>query len=119
MRISDWSSDVCSSDLPATGSINLRAQIPNPKHQLLPGMYVTLKVDLGQQHGVFVIPQPALLRDTDGAFVMTLGKDGKITRKAVAASDMQSNAWVVTAGLAAGDQEIGRASGRERGGQYV
>ena len=27
---------------PATGAVNLRALVPNPKHELLPGMYVTL-----------------------------------------------------------------------------
>jgi len=91
---------------PATGSVTLRAQIPNPKHQLLPGMYVTLKVDLGQQHGVFLIPQQAVLRDTGGAYVMTVGTDGKAARKDVTLGDMQGSDWVVTAGLAAGDQVV-------------
>jgi len=91
---------------PATGSVNLRARIPNPKHQLLPGMYVTLRVDLGQRHGVFLIPQQALLRDTSGAYVMTVGKDGKVVRKDVTLGDMQGGDWVITAGLAAGDQVV-------------
>jgi len=91
---------------PATGSVNLRARIPNPKHQLLPGMYVTLRVDLGQQHGVFLIPQQALLRDTSGAYVMTVGKDGKVVRKDVTLGDMLGSDWVITAGLAAGDQVV-------------
>ncbi|MDE2306909.1 MAG: efflux RND transporter periplasmic adaptor subunit [Xanthomonadaceae bacterium] len=91
---------------PATGSVNLRARIPNPKHQLLPGMYVNLKVDLGQQHGVFLIPQQAVLRDTGGAYVLTVGKDGKVVRKDVALGDMQGSDWEVTAGLAAGDRVV-------------
>ncbi|TAL91513.1 MAG: efflux RND transporter periplasmic adaptor subunit [Rhodanobacter sp.] len=91
---------------PATGSVTLRAQIPNRKHRLLPGMYVTLKVDLGQQHGVFLIPQQALLRDTSGAYLMTVGTDGKVARKEVTLGDMQGSDWVVTAGLAAGDQVV-------------
>ena len=37
---------------PATGSVDLRATIPNPKHKLLPGMYVTLQANLGGHTGV-------------------------------------------------------------------
>jgi membrane fusion protein (multidrug efflux system) len=91
---------------PATGSVNLRAKIPNPKHSLLPGMYVTLKANLGQQHKVFLIPQQAVQRDTVGAYVMTVGKDGKVARKDVTTTDMVGGNWVVSGGLAAGDQVV-------------
>jgi membrane fusion protein (multidrug efflux system) len=91
---------------PATGAVNLRAQIPNPKHSLLPGMYVTLKAQLGEQHKVFLVPQEAVLRDTVGAYVFTVGKDGKVARRDVATSAASDGNWVVTAGLAAGEQVI-------------
>jgi membrane fusion protein, multidrug efflux system len=91
---------------PATGSVNLRATIPNPKHSLLPGMYVTLKANLGQQHKVFLIPQQAVQRDTVGAYVMTVGSDGKVKRKDVTTTDMSTGNWVVTDGLQAGDQVV-------------
>ncbi|WP_426702625.1 efflux RND transporter periplasmic adaptor subunit [Rhodanobacter sp. Col0626] len=91
---------------PATGAVNLRAKIPNPKHSLLPGSYVTLKANLGQQHKVFLIPQQAVQRDTVGAYVMTVGTDGKVVRKDVTTTDMSGGNWVITAGLAAGDQVV-------------
>jgi membrane fusion protein (multidrug efflux system) len=91
---------------PSTGSVNLRAKIPNPKHSLLPGMYVTLKANLGQQHKVFLIPQAAVQRDTVGAFVMTVGADGKVVRKDVTAADMAGGNWVITDGLQTGDQVV-------------
>ncbi|RAN81103.1 efflux transporter periplasmic adaptor subunit [Bacillus sp. SRB_336] len=91
---------------PATGSVNLRATIPNPKHSLLPGMYVTLKANLGQLHKVFLIPQQAVQRDTVGAYVMTVGSDGKVKRKDVTTTDMSAGNWVVTDGLQAGDQVV-------------
>ncbi|KRE87526.1 GntR family transcriptional regulator [Rhodanobacter sp. Soil772] len=91
---------------PATGAVNLRAQIPNPKHGLLPGMYVTLKAQLGEQHKVFLVPQLAVLRDTVGAYVFTVGKDGKVARRDVTTSAASGGNWVVTAGLAAGEQVI-------------
>jgi len=89
-----------------TGAINLRALVPNPKHQLLPGMYVTLTVNLGQLNNVFLVPQQALLRDSAGAYALTMGPDGKVVRKDVSANDSYNNKWIVTSGLSAGDQVI-------------
>ncbi len=91
---------------PATGSVNLRATVPNAKHSLLPGMYVTLKANLGEQHKVFLIPQQALQRDTVGAYVMTVASDNKVVRKDVTTSDMRGGQWVVDQGLSAGDRIV-------------
>jgi len=87
-----------------TGAVNLRAKVPNPQHQLLPGMYVSLTVGLGTQNNVFLIPQQAIQRDTVGAYAMVVGADGKAARKDVTATDNYRNSWIVTGGLASGDQ---------------
>lgn len=91
---------------PATGAVNLRATVPNPKHNLLPGMYVTLTANLGQQHDVFLVPQQALQRDTVGAYVFTVGADDKVVRKDVTTANMTRSAWVVTDGIKAGDRIV-------------
>jgi membrane fusion protein (multidrug efflux system) len=91
---------------PSTGAVSMRALIPNPKRSLLPGMYVTLKAKLGEQHKVFLVPQPAVLRDPAGAYVFVVGQDGKVKRHDVATSGMSGSNWVVTSGLAAGDQVV-------------
>jgi membrane fusion protein (multidrug efflux system) len=91
---------------PATGAVNLRATIPNPDQNLLPGMYVTLTADLGQQHKVFLIPQQAVQRDTVGPYVMTVGANGKVVRKNVSTGDMTGSDWIITDGLQAGDRVI-------------
>lgn len=91
---------------PATGSVNLRATVPNPDHSLLPGMYVTLKANLGQQHKVFLIPQQAVQRDTAGAYVMIVGADNKVVRKGVTTTDMSGGDWVVSSGLKDGDRVV-------------
>jgi membrane fusion protein (multidrug efflux system) len=89
-----------------TGTVNLRALVPNPRHELLPGLYVTLDVDFGRQTGVFLIPQQALQRDTVGAFLLVVGADGKVLRKDVSADNAIGNDWIVTSGLTAGDQVV-------------
>lgn len=90
----------------STGSVKLRAKIPNSAHQLLPGMYVTLKANLGEQHHVFLIPQQALQRDTSGAYVMTVGGDGKVARNDVTAAGEAGSDWIVTSGLKAGEKVV-------------
>jgi len=89
-----------------TNAVNLRALVPNPGHLLLPGMFVTLNVSFGEQTHVFLIPQQSMQRDTVGAFVLVVGQDGKVARKDVTANDSYGDDWIVTSGLAAGDQII-------------
>ena len=89
-----------------TGAVNLRALVANPEHELLPGMYLTLTVSFGQRNNVFLIPQQALQRDTVGAYLMIVGQDGKVARRDVSATDSQGADWIVTSGVANGDQVI-------------
>lgn len=91
---------------PATGSVNLRAVLPNPEFTLLPGSYVNLKVTLGERRDVFLVPQAAVQRDTTGTYVLVAGKDGKVTHRTVQTAGMHGTDWVVTSGLAAGDEVI-------------
>lgn len=90
----------------ATGSINMRALVANPQRHLLPGMFVTLTVNFGQQNNVYLVPQQALQRDTVGGYVMVVNADGKVGRKDVEANNSLGNNWVVTRGLTDGDQII-------------
>jgi len=97
---------------PATGAVSLRGVIPNKDHSLLPGMYVSIRATLGEQHDVFKVPQAALQRDATGAFVLIVGGDGKIARKDVATEAAADGNWIVQSGIASGDQVI--ASGIQR-----
>ncbi|WP_109481603.1 efflux RND transporter periplasmic adaptor subunit [Paraburkholderia sp. C35] len=90
----------------STGAVNLRALVANPRRQLLPGMFVALTVDFGKQNNVFLIPQQALVRDTTGGYVLTVGGDNKVTRKDVETRNSLGNNWIVTHGLNDGDEII-------------
>ena len=102
---------------PATGAVSLRGQIPNADHSLLPGMYVSIVATLGEQHDVFKVPQPALQRDAAGAYLLIVGSDGKVARKNVNADVARDGNWIVTNGLAAGDQVIASGLQRAKPGQ--
>jgi membrane fusion protein (multidrug efflux system) len=86
--------------------VSLRAKIPNPDRVLLPGMFVTVAANLGEQNKIFLVPQPAVARDTKGAYVMTVSQEGKVVRKNITTGNTNGPNWIVTDGLAAGDQII-------------
>jgi len=99
----DFSGDVVD---PSSGAVQLRATLPNPDRRLLPGVYVTLRANMGQQSGVFVVPQAAVLRDANTAYVLVAAEGDKVVRKNVRTDRAQDGQWVIGEGLAAGDRVI-------------
>src|SRR6476469_9868374 len=97
----DFSGDVVD---PATGAVALRASIPNPDKRLLPGTFVTIVAALGERDNAFVIPQTAVQRDAASAYVLVVGRDGKVARKDVSTDRQQGANWLVSKGVATGDQ---------------
>ena len=110
----DFSGDVVD---PETGSVSLRAQLPNPDKQLLPGTFVSFGITLGQVPDAFLIPQVAVQRDAKGAYVLVVGQDGKVARKDVKAERAQGSDWIVTDGLAGGEQVVVSGVQRAQPGQ--
>ncbi len=92
---------------PASGSVTLRAQFPNPKRQLLPGMYVRAQVQSGVQAEGILAPQAAVQRDAKGnATAFVVDKDGKAEARVLQTSAVVNGQWLVTSGLAAGEHLI-------------
>lgn len=97
---------------PATSTVALRAQIGNADRSLLPGMYVTGHLGLGQLNAAYRIPQAVVQRDTRGAYVLAMGADNKVERRDIKADTLEKDAWVVSAGIEPGDRLI--ASGIQK-----
>ena len=90
----------------ATGAVELRGIVPNPDHRLLPGMYVNVRLTLGRITHAYLVPQIALQRDASGAYVFTVGTDAKVALKRVVTDGEQGADFIVSSGLADGDQVI-------------
>jgi membrane fusion protein (multidrug efflux system) len=90
----------------ATGAVTLRGIVPNPKHALLPGMFVTLSLELGEIKHAWLVPQAAVQRDYGGAYVMVVGADNKAVQKRIVTDRLSGADWIVTSGLEDGDQII-------------
>jgi membrane fusion protein (multidrug efflux system) len=88
----------------ATGTVQMRAELPNPKLDLLPGQYVRVRVQAGTQQA-FVVPQSAVAQNESGRFVW-LFVDGKATQRSIRAGNWIGSDWVVLDGLKPGDKVI-------------
>ena len=99
---------------PATGTYELRAEVPNPDHALKPGQFVRVALKGAQRRNALAVPQVALLEGPQGKFVYVLGKDrdGRdiAQPKPVTVGDWAEkdgvNVWLIESGLAAGDRVI-------------
>ncbi|MEJ0038652.1 MAG: efflux RND transporter periplasmic adaptor subunit [Gammaproteobacteria bacterium] len=104
---------------PTTGALAFRAVVPNSDRQLLPGMYVNLRLTLGDLNHAYLVPQAGIQRDTQGPFVKVVGADGKVAQKRVTSDLAVGGNWIVTSGLADGDQVIVSNFGKARPGMPV
>ncbi len=87
-----------------TGQIMLRAEVPNPKGELLPGLYVRVRLEQAQATNAITLPQQAVTRTQQGDTVTVVDKDGKLSKRNVKISAAKDNQWVVLDGLKAGEQ---------------
>jgi membrane fusion protein (multidrug efflux system) len=91
---------------PTSGQVLLRAEVPNPKGELLPGLYVKVKVDQAQSSGAMLLPQQAVTRGAGGDTVLVVGADKQVSPRTVQLGGTQGSQWVVLGGLKAGEQVV-------------
>lgn len=92
---------------PGTGNVTLRALFPNPKGDLLPGMYVRAVVESGLNDSAIVVPQQGVTRNAKGqATALVLNPEGKVEQRILTTARTLGDKWLVSSGLAAGDRVI-------------
>ena len=89
---------------PSTGQITLRAEVPNPKGELLPGLYVRVRLEQAQVANAITLPQQAVTRTQQGDHITVVGADGKLSQRTVKVGAARNNQWIVLEGLKAGEQ---------------
>ncbi|PLA75499.1 efflux RND transporter periplasmic adaptor subunit [Hydrogenovibrio sp. SC-1] len=92
---------------PATDAVILRTQFQNPDTLILPGMFMQGQVTTGMLEQVALIPTLSLQRNALGQpFVMVLTPDNTVAVKPVKEAGLYQENWIITDGLAPGDQVI-------------
>ncbi|SFK00347.1 efflux RND transporter periplasmic adaptor subunit [Methylocapsa palsarum] len=86
----------------ATGTIRLKATLPNESERLWPGQFVTARLRLSTLKGALTIPSAAVQNGPEGRFAY-LVKDGLAEVRKLKLGRVDSETAVVEAGLEAGD----------------
>lgn len=90
-----------------TGQVTLRGEFPNPKAELLPGMYVRVLIEQGVDTDAIAVPQQAVQRTADGGSeVFVVRADNRIVVQPVRTGAVQNGQWLVNEGLKAGDRVV-------------
>lgn len=89
-----------------SGQVTLRAEVPNPGGQLLPGLYVKVRLEQAKAANAVLMPQQAVTRATQGDTVMVVGSDGKVSVRPVKVGGANQGQWLILDGLNNGEQVI-------------
>ena len=90
-----------------TGSVTLRALIPNPERQLLPGMFVREEIQEGVRQGAVLAPQQGVSHDQKGEpNALVVGPNNTVELRTLVTDRAIGDQWLVTSGLKPGDRII-------------
>ncbi|AMM26748.1 efflux transporter periplasmic adaptor subunit [Variovorax sp. PAMC 28711] len=103
-----------------TGTVTLRAVMPNPDGLLMPGMYVRAVLQEGVDDAALLVPQQAVTRAADGsASALVVDGEGKLAKRPIVVGRAVGSRWQVLSGLAAGDRVMVEGMQRARAGDLV
>lgn len=101
-----------------TGTIQVKASMPNLDNQLFPNQFVNVNVLLAPHQGI-VIPSVAVQTGSLGDFVYLVDKDQKVHIQKVKVGLVADNQSLITEGLALGDKVVTEGTDRLREGSLV
>ena len=102
-----------------SGQVTLRAEVPNPGGQLLPGLYVRVQLEQAKAGNAITLPQQAVTRSAQGDSVMVVAGDGSFGPRTVKIGAQQGGQWIVLDGLKAGEQVMVDGFQKLRGAKVV
>ncbi|HEV2230221.1 MAG TPA: efflux RND transporter periplasmic adaptor subunit [Steroidobacteraceae bacterium] len=89
-----------------TGTIRVKAILPNRRQQLWPGEFVNLRVQTRIRSQVLTIPAAALERGPDGTFTYVVRPDSTVAVAPLTIGEQQGGLVVVEKGITAGQQVV-------------
>ncbi len=91
----------------STGTVTIRAIIDNPRHELLPGMFVRARLTSDRPQTTILIPQASIVRNNRGqAMVMLVNSQSTVEARPVETGQNIGDQIMVTKGLTDGEQLI-------------
>ena len=104
----------------ATRTMHTEVDVPNPKYQLVPGMYASVKIPLHTAAKVLTVPVQAFQAGAEGkGIVFVVGPGNKIERREVAVGLQSSSDVEITSGLQENETVIFGSLSQYRPGEIV
>lgn len=104
---------------PATGTVSVYADFPNPDRLLLPGAFVNVQVRRATPEQRPLVPVAALQTDQNGSYVLLVGPDNKVKQQPVSLGRQIAQNYVVSKGLSGGERVIVAGVQKVRPGETV
>lgn len=104
---------------PSTGTLAGRAVLDNPKHVLLPGLFVRVRIPLGPPKDELLVPDTALGTDQGGRYLLVVNKDEVVEQRRVELGPLDGTLQVIDKGLGPADRVIVNGMLRAVPGQKV
>lgn len=89
-----------------TGTVNLRATIPNAGHRFWPGRFVNIRLVLNTIHQAVLVPANAPQMSANGSFVYVVKQDSTAEQRPVALGQRQGDLIVVESGVEPGERVV-------------
>ena len=89
-----------------TGTLAVRAVLPNDDRALLPGYFVRVRVPLGEEPDMLLVPDRAIGSDQRGRYLLVAGKDGVVEERPVEIGQLVGALRVISKGITAQDRVL-------------
>ncbi len=103
-----------------TGQVSLRCEFSNKDGMLLPGMFVRIRIELGDGMESIFIPQKSVILTADGtAQVFVVDQQNIVHSRPVKTGRMNGGLWQIISGLKSGEQLVVTGVDKIRDGMTV
>ncbi|WP_144820561.1 efflux RND transporter periplasmic adaptor subunit [Marinobacter piscensis] len=104
---------------PRTGTVSARAVFPNPDHEIVPGQFVRVRVELQKFEDIIAIPESAVGEASEGPVVYVVDDESKARARVVELGPVTDGKQILLDGLEAGDRYIVSGLSNLRDGAQV
>lgn len=91
---------------PKTGTFSVRAEMPNPDRELLPGQFTKVKLLMDIREDAVAVPAKAVEIEKGGTYIYVVRPDSIVERRFIETGPEVGNNIVVERGLASGEQIV-------------
>jgi RND family efflux transporter MFP subunit len=88
-----------------TGTLLMRAVVPNADGKMLPGQYARVRIPVGKEKSALLVPKVAIGFDQEGSYVLVVNEHNRVERRNVITGSSHGDLYAIDSGLN-GDERV-------------